>query len=136
MKGTDGFSLIEVMCAILILGIGFVGLTHGITSALISSKESELQTTAALIAAGRIELLRADSFLMEGEDEQFDSDLSLYHWRQRITETAVEGLFDVEVVVDLKETGSPIYQLRTMLFDPPVSFSTGEKKFGTTASKR
>ena len=43
-----GFSLVEVMIAVLILGIAIVGLTQGFTTALASSKESELQTTAAL----------------------------------------------------------------------------------------
>jgi prepilin-type N-terminal cleavage/methylation domain-containing protein len=51
-KRDAGFSLIEIMVAILILGIALVGLTQGITSSLTASKESELQTTAALIAAG------------------------------------------------------------------------------------
>ena len=46
----SGFSLVEVMCAILILGIALAGLTEGVTTALTSSKESELQTTAALLA--------------------------------------------------------------------------------------
>jgi len=55
-----GFSLIEVMCAVAILGVALVGLTQGITTALGSNKESELQTTAALLAAGRIETLRAE----------------------------------------------------------------------------
>ena len=47
----SGFSLIEVMVAILILGIALVGLTQGISTALGSSKESELQTTAAAFGA-------------------------------------------------------------------------------------
>ena len=59
----SGFSLIEVMCAILILGVGLVGFTQAITTALGSSKDSEMQTTAALFAAGRIESLRADDYL-------------------------------------------------------------------------
>ena len=46
-----GFSLVEVMVAVLILGVALAGLTEGITTALSSNKESELQTTAALIAA-------------------------------------------------------------------------------------
>jgi len=40
-----GFSLIEVMVAIFDPGIALAGLTTGITTALGSSKESELQTT-------------------------------------------------------------------------------------------
>src|SRR2546425_242814 len=95
-----GFSLVELMCAILILGVGLVGLTQGITTALSSNKESELQTTAALIAAGRIETLRAEGYLMEGEDEgDSEEGLALYHWRQTITRGKIDGLYDVAVVV-------------------------------------
>jgi hypothetical protein len=45
------------------------GLTQGITTALGSSKESELQTTGALFAAGQIELLRAEKDLTDGTTE-------------------------------------------------------------------
>jgi len=121
-----GFSLVEVMCAILILGIALVGLTQGITTALTSSKESELQTTAALLAAGQIETLRAEGSLTEGTLEgEGGEGLSLYRWKQSITSTSIEGLFEVSVAVENAKTGMAIYELRTMLFDPPSYSSTG-----------
>src|SRR5438067_386603 len=100
VKAAMGFSLIEVMCAILILGIGLVGLTEGITAALRSSKVSEVQTSAALIAAGQIETLRAEGFISDGKTEgECDEDLSLYRWEQSITRTTIAGLHEVQVVV-------------------------------------
>ena len=52
LRHNAAFSLVEVLCAIFILGVGLVGLTQGITTALSSNKEAELQTAAALIAEG------------------------------------------------------------------------------------
>lgn len=121
MKGNAGFSIIEVLCAILIMGVGVTGLTVGITTALRSSKESERQTQAALIAAGEIETLIADGYVVAGEDEgDCGEGLSQYRWRQSIVETQTEGLYEVKVTVELSETGETIYALQTMLFDPPV----------------
>jgi Tfp pilus assembly protein PilV len=108
------------MCAIIILGIGLVGLTQGITAALSSSKESELQTNAALIAAGRIETLRAENYLQEGTKEGECGDgLALYRWKQSVTPTTIEGLFEVQIVVENSKSGKSIYELRTLLFEPP-----------------
>ena len=121
-----GFSLMEIMCAIIILGIALVGLTQGITTALSSSKESELQTAAALIAAGKIEMLRADGYVLDGITEgEGGEGLSLYRWKRSVTATTVDGLHDVSVVVEDSKTGTPIYELRTLLFDPP-SYSNSD----------
>ncbi|MDA1272591.1 MAG: prepilin-type N-terminal cleavage/methylation domain-containing protein [Verrucomicrobia bacterium] len=121
---TDGFSLVEVMCAILIFGLSVVGLTRGLTAALLANKESEVQTSAALIAAGRIELLRADGFLKDGEDEgDCGANLPLYRWKQSVTETSVEGLFEVTVMVANAESGKPIFELETLLFEAPYDSS-------------
>src|SRR6185503_16859500 len=110
-----GFSLIEVMVAILILGIALVGLTQGITTALGSSKESELQTAAILFAQGKIEELRATE-VIEGEDEgNCGPGLELYHWTENVTTTELDGLYDVEVTVDNARTGQEICSLRTLL---------------------
>jgi len=119
-RGSAGFSLVEVLCAILILGVGLVGLTQGLTTALGSSKESEIQTTAALIAAGRIEMLRAEPYLTDGTKEgDCGEGLSLYRWKQSITPAQPEGLHEVQVLVENAKSGQLIYELRTLLFDPP-----------------
>ena len=116
-----GFSLVEVMCAVAILGISLVGLTQGITTALKSSKESEMQTSAALIAAGQIETLRAEGFILESETEgACEEGLDLYQWRQSISTTNIDGLYDVRVTVEHSKSGKTIYELQTLLFDPPL----------------
>ncbi len=118
----SAFSLIEVMVAIMILGIGLAGLVHGITTALVSSKEAETQSVAAHLAAGQIELLRADGYILEGETSgQFDGDLAVYSWRQEVTQTVPEGLYEVTVTIERTESGEELFELRTMLFDPPVT---------------
>ena len=115
------FSLIEVMCATLILAVGVVGLTTAITTALGSSKESELQSTAAMIAAGQIETLRASGLIVDGDDEgEFGGGLSLYRWKQTIAPTNIDGLHEVTVTVANTKSGREIYELKTMLFDPPL----------------
>jgi prepilin-type N-terminal cleavage/methylation domain-containing protein len=139
MRANNGFSLIELMCAILILGIGLVGLTHGLTTALSSSKESEVQTSAALIAAGRIETLRAEGYIREGlEEGECGEGLSLYRWKQSITSSTIEGLHEVEVVVENSKSGKSIYELRTLLFDPPATSTLDQSKSrrDSTKSKR
>jgi type IV pilus modification protein PilV len=117
----SGFSLIEVLCAVLILGIAIVGLTQGLTTALGSNKEAEIQSAAALLAAEQIEILRADGYILEGETEgEGEGNLSAYKWRQSVTETTIEGLYEVSVVVEQASSGQEIYELKTLLFDPPV----------------
>ena len=118
-RHNTAFSLIEVLCAIFILGVGLVGLTHGLATALTSSKEAELQTAAALIAAGQIETLRADGFVMEGTTEgSCGEGLSLYRWKQTATKASLDGLYEIAVVVENSNTGKEIYTLRTLMFDP------------------
>ena len=132
-RSTAGFSLVEVMVAILILAIALAGLTHGITTALASNKEAELQTTAALLAQGKIEELRASGLLTDGEEEgDCGEALTLYRWRQTIVATDIAGLHEVTVVVENSRTGQAIYDLKTMLFEPPSdspgSASSSRKK--------
>ena len=120
MHRNAGFSLVEIMCAILVLGIALVGLTEGITTALSSARDSELQTAAALVAAGQIETLRAEGYIVDGETEgECGEVLPLYRWKQSITSTSINGLHEVEVVVENSKSAQAVYELRTLLFDSP-----------------
>jgi prepilin-type N-terminal cleavage/methylation domain-containing protein len=128
MNHRAGFSLIEVMVAVLILAIALVGLTQGITTALASSKESELQTTAALFAAGQIELLRAEKDLVDETDNgDCGAGLPLYRWKETVSPTDIDGLHDVDVVVENSQTGAEIYELKTLLFEIPANSSSKTK---------
>ena len=123
-----GFTLVEVMVSLVILSIALVGLTQGITTALASTKESELQTTAALFAAGQIELLRAKKDLTDGSDNgDCGAGLPLYRWQETISPTDVDGLHAVDVVIENTHPGAEIYELKTLLFSIPAD-SSGDGK--------
>ena len=114
-----GFSLVEVMVAILILGVALAGMTRGITTALASNKDSELVTVAALAAAAQIETIRADATWTDGEtDGECGDDLPGYKWTQTIKASDVDGLHEVTVDVKKGTASAPIYELKTLLFDP------------------
>jgi prepilin-type N-terminal cleavage/methylation domain-containing protein len=142
MKSTRvaAFSLVEVMCALAVLAIALVGFTQAISSALSSSKESELQTTAAWVAAGLIETLRADGIYTDGESEGEGSGAyAIYRFKQKVSSTSIDGLHEVVVEVANKNTGQQIYELRTMLFDPPSTTATNSnsnRRGGSGSSNR
>ena len=106
--------------AVAILSIALVGLAHGISTALGSSKEAELQTTAAMYAAGLIENLRAEGGIIDGQAEgDCGAELPLYRWTESITGAGVDGLHQVEVSIQNARSGQEIYALRTLLFEIP-----------------
>lgn len=114
-----GFSLIEVLIAIVILGVGIVGLTEGISTALYSSRDAEKLTVATYLAAGQIELIRADGYLTEGTEEgNWSGPLSGYQYLQTISENSEDGLYLVSVIISESDTGKKIFQLDTYLYDP------------------
>lgn len=131
-----GFSLIEVMCALMILAVGLAGLVQGISTALGSNKDSELQTTAALLAEGRMETLRADGLILAGTEEgECGEGFQRFRWKQSIEKTSLDGLFDVTIIIEGAKSGQQLFELKTLLFDAPWSTS-GEADEGPAADKR
>ncbi len=115
-----GFSLVEIMVAVVVLGIALIGMVQGVTTALSSSKESELQTVAALFAAGQVETIRAEGDLRDGTTEgDCGEGLALYRWRQTIAAAGIDGLHEAAVVVENAKSGKAIYEVKTLLFEVP-----------------
>jgi general secretion pathway protein I len=127
-----GFSLIEVMCAILVMGVALVALAHGITTALGSTKDSEVQTIVVGLAAGQIETLRASAVLTDETTEgDFGDSFPKYKWEQTVAPGDFDGLHQVDVVVKDAKTGATLYKLTTLLFDtdyPTSSASDAKEK--------
>jgi prepilin-type N-terminal cleavage/methylation domain-containing protein len=120
-----GFSLIEVMCAILIMGVALVALTRGMTTALGSTKDSEVQTTVVELAAGQMETLRASGVLTDETTEgDFGDRFPKYKWEQTVSPGEVDGLHQVDVLVEDSKSGALLYKLTTLLFDMDYPSST------------
>jgi prepilin-type N-terminal cleavage/methylation domain-containing protein len=127
-----GFSLIEVMCAILIMGVALVALTRGMTTALGSTKDSEVQTIVVELAAGQMETLRAGGVLTDDTTEgDFGDSFPKYKWEQTVSAGEVDGLHQVDVVVKDAKSGTSLFKLTTLLFDsdyPSTSASEARQK--------
>ncbi len=133
-RARSGFSLVEVLCAILILGVGLAGLTEGIVEALRSTKEAQLQTAAVLFAEAQVELLRAEGYLAEGSTEgECGAPLPNCRWRRSVANADLDGLFEVEVVVS-EQSGKSVCELKTLVFESPTS--SPPKREGETSPSR
>jgi general secretion pathway protein I len=119
-RHNGGFSLVEIVVAILILGVALAGLTEGITTALQASKDSEVQTGAVLMAAGLVETLRAEGDLTDGDtDGEGTGGLSRFRWKESVEATRTEGLHQVTVTVLDKNSAQAVFELKTLLFETP-----------------
>jgi len=96
-----GFTLLEVMVALLIVALGIVGLFNqiiGISAGTIQMKE---RTIASWVALNEITRIRISGELPDvGE---FDGDVEFasaeYRWQARVSETGVEDLRRVDIDV-------------------------------------
>ena len=52
-----------------------------------------------------------------------------------MTDTSLEGLYEVEVIVKHSKSGKAIYSLTTLLFDPPVAPASELPAQGTAPQK-
>ncbi|MHB1308842.1 MAG: type IV pilus modification PilV family protein [Limisphaerales bacterium] len=132
-----GFSLIEVLCAILVLGVGVAGLTEGIAAALRSGKDAQLQTAAMLQAAGLVDTLLAEGDVIDGVSEgECGAGLAPHRWRQTLSPTDLDGLHDLVVVIEDGRSGKTICELRTLVFEVPGGSLSSDSERGSGTDRR
>lgn len=120
-----GFSLVEIMVAVALLAVALVGLTRALVTALASSRDSAVHSQAVWVAASRIEFLRADYLPAEGTTEGTSGPFT---WKQSITRTAIDGLFEVSIEVTRTGEAGTVYTLVTRLFDPPPASGESDRE--------
>ena len=126
-----------MLCAILILGIGLAGLVQGVTTALSSTKDSEIQTAAIFLATGQMESLRAEGYLLAGEKSgEFAEPFQRFRWRQTVAKTDLDGLYQVDIAIEQVKSSKTVYELKTMLFDSPSSLLGGENANGSGPGRK
>ncbi|MBN2490887.1 MAG: prepilin-type N-terminal cleavage/methylation domain-containing protein [Planctomycetes bacterium] len=116
----EGFSLVETLVATIVLGVGLVGMIHGITAVLEASQVAENYSRAVFLAAEQMELLGAEGTLRAGEfSGDFGAELPRYRWRSTVRESRGAGLFEVTVTVLAAPAEEPLYELTTLVFVAP-----------------
>lgn len=107
-----GFSLVEVVIAIAVVGIALLGLAQLFTYSVLINSRSERMTKATFLAQQRIEFLRNVSSvdliaLPNPTDEQIDIDNDGVADFRRITQLNVSGYhWDVRILVFSVEQAS------------------------------
>jgi type II secretion system protein I len=138
MRRTNaGFSLIEVMIATAILGIGLTGVIQAVTASIQSSQDTEHLTCAVCLASGQMEMTLADPFLSTGtQNGSFDPPFSAYRWKVDVKETGEEGLHEVSVAVSRADSDAILYELTTLAFVMPDADPLEEDTEGTRPARR
>ena len=83
------------------------------------------------------EQLRADGEIEDGEtDGDWGDDFTNYSWRQSIAPTDIKGLHDITLTIENPKTGKQLYELRTMLFEPPLIQEEDTSKTSPSKKKK
>ena len=128
---STGFTLLEVMIAVGILGIGLVVVLQGHVMNLKMIAHSELSTKAVLLAEKRIVEIEGKKLNIIGEREGSFEESPEFYWKELITPVRLgnkelSGLSRVEVIVSWEE-GSREEEVRLVTYtvqqsDMPVAF--------------
>jgi len=97
----DGFTLVEVLLAIVILTTGLILVFQGFGVGVRAASLAEKETTACLLAQRVIADLEMQETLTAGTDQgEFEEDYPGYRYETEITESAeVSGLYEVRIMV-------------------------------------
>ena len=101
-----GFSLVEMVAALIIFSVGVVATLEVLTVCLRSAGTSRNYTRAVFLAQGLIEETVAEDDLVTGEDSgEFGEGFPDASWTREITDTDTTGLYQIRVSITWPERG-------------------------------
>lgn len=124
-RTATGFTLLEVMVAVVIIAISFVSLTASQSQSVSIASISRFDTVAFMLARKKLTEIQLEDFeQVNGGSGYFDDDFSDYHWTTEVTElteddTGVPGsdglLKRVELQVGRGEDADQPFMLRMLI---------------------
>jgi general secretion pathway protein I len=105
VRGSRGFTLIEVLVALAIVTIGMAAVMSAITSSADTVSYLRDKTFAQWVALNQIATLRLSGQMTATGNSDGDTDYAgrSWHWRQEVTATEVPGVVRIDVKVRPKD---------------------------------
>lgn len=95
-----GFTLLEVIVSLAVMGVGLVAVLEAFSAGLRLSLQDEFLTTATFLAAGKMEEVMKETYITPGTDEgDFGDEFPDFTWTVEIADSRIEELELVTVVV-------------------------------------
>ncbi|HJN16213.1 MAG TPA: type II secretion system protein [Armatimonadota bacterium] len=95
-----GFTLLEVIVSLAIMGVGIVAVIEAYGAAMRLSLQDEFLTTATFLASGKMEEVIKETYITAGQDEgDFGEEFPDFTWSVEIADSEIEGLELVTVTV-------------------------------------
>ena len=99
-----GFSLLEVLLALTIFGIAFVGIIEGITVHLRAESLAEDTTRAAILAQNVLEDIRCEeNFIPRTESGEYSHENLGFKWEYELDETETDNLYKVTIIISFHD---------------------------------
>lgn len=115
-----GFSLIEVLTALIIFSIAVVAFVQSMGSSIRIQSTLVSEQRASMLAENILEEIKYTGDLAEDEARgEFEGADLAYRWTTSVRETDIAGLMQVDVVVSWSDgPGQRDYRLRTLMLQP------------------
>ena len=104
--GRKGFTLLEVLIAVMLLSITFVWLLKSTNQSIDMASRAKFVTTSTLLAQQRIAEAAGEKNVYSGNDEgDFGEDFPGYRYTEEIEPTPLEGYYKYTLTIRWGEKG-------------------------------
>ena len=138
LRQSPGFTLIEVMVALVIISLALAGVAASMGQMIDTANSMRERTFASWIAQNQIAEMRLAGAIPEvGESSgEVDYANTTWAWTARVSETGVENLLKVDVTVSYAGLDDPVRQVTGFIGEPVapgqsnLAWSTGDPDRG------
>ncbi|MDD5434104.1 MAG: type II secretion system minor pseudopilin GspI [Nitrospira sp.] len=96
---TDGFTLLEVMIALLIIATSFVVLLHSRNQSILAADYARRMTIATLLASEKMGEMEQGGVSSSGDNSGGFEDYPGFSWQSTVSDTAYEHMKEVKVEI-------------------------------------